>query len=51
VQLTIADHGSTGRSTRWSPAIGDFDAYKEYQRAVFERTEAYMLMDPRFTRS
>ena len=48
VQLTIADHGKNKTVGEMvAQRIGDYDAYKEYQRAVFERTEAHLAsMDP-----
>jgi len=48
VQLTIADHGKHKTVDEMvAQRIGDYDAFKEYQRAVFERTEAYLAsMDP-----
>jgi hypothetical protein len=48
VQLTIADHGKHKTVDEMvAQRIGDYDAYKEYQRAVFERTEEYLrTMDP-----
>jgi hypothetical protein len=48
VQLTIADHGKHKTVDEMvAQRIGDYDAYKAYQRAVFERTEEYLrTMDP-----
>ena len=46
VQLTIADHGKHKTVDEMvAQRIGDYDAYKEYQRAVFERTEAHLAHD------
>ncbi len=53
VRLTIADHGKHKTVDEMvAQRIGDYDAYKEYWRAVFERTEAHLrTMDPHdFTR-
>ncbi len=43
VQLTINDHGKH-RSVEEMVAqrIGDYEAFKDYQRQVFERTEAWL---------
>jgi hypothetical protein len=48
VQLTIADHGKHRTVEEMvAQRIGDYDAFKEYMRAVFDRTEAYLAaMDP-----
>jgi DinB superfamily len=48
VQLTIADHGKHRTVEEMvAQRIGDYDAFKEYQRTVFDRTEAYLeTMDP-----
>jgi hypothetical protein len=48
VQLTIADHGKHKTVDEMvAQRIGNYDAYKAYQRAVFDRTEAYLrTMDP-----
>lgn len=48
VQMTINDHGKERPvSDMIHQRIGDFEAFKEYQRAVFGRTEAYIeCMDP-----
>lgn len=53
VQMAIDDHGKHRTVDEMiHQRIGDFDAFCEYQRAVFERTEAYLAtMDPAdFTR-
>ena len=48
VQMAINDHGKERPvSDMIHQRIGDFEAFKEYQRAVFGRTEAYIEhMDP-----
>lgn len=48
VQMAINDHGKERPvSDMIHQRIGDFEAFKEYQRAVFNRTEAYIeCMDP-----
>jgi hypothetical protein len=48
LQLAIADHGKEKTVDEMvAQRIGNYDAYKDYQRAVFERTEAYIAsMDP-----
>jgi hypothetical protein len=48
VQMSIADHGKHRTVDEMVfQRIGDYDAFKEYQRAVFDRTEAYLAtMDP-----
>jgi hypothetical protein len=48
LQLTIADHGKEKTVEEMvAQRIGDYEAYKDYQRAVFERTEAHLRsMDP-----
>ena len=48
VQMAINDHGKERPvSDMIHQRIGDFEAFKEYQRAVFNRTEAYIEhMDP-----
>jgi hypothetical protein len=48
IQLTIADHGKHRTVEEMvAQRIGDYDAFKEYMRAVFSRTEAYLeTMDP-----
>src|SRR5215213_9085541 len=46
--LAIADHGKHRTVDEMvHQRIGDYDAFKEYQRAVFDRTEAHLAtMDP-----
>ncbi|MCY3862229.1 MAG: hypothetical protein OXG67_09745 [bacterium] len=48
VQMAINDHGKERPvSDMIHQRIGDFEAFKEYQRTVFNRTEAYIEhMDP-----
>ncbi|WP_419849103.1 hypothetical protein [Candidatus Poriferisocius sp.] len=48
VQMAINDHGKERPvSDMIHQRVGDFEAFKEYQRAVFSRTEAYIeCMDP-----
>ena len=48
VQLAINDHGKERTVDEMiHQRIGDFEAFKEYQRTVFDRTEAYLdAMDP-----
>ncbi len=48
VQLTIDDHGKHRTVEEMvHQRIGNYDAFKAYQRAVFERTEAYLVdLDP-----
>ncbi len=48
VRMAIDDHGKHRTVDEMiHQRIGDYDAFKEYQRAVFERTEAYLdTMDP-----
>lgn len=48
VQMAINDHGKERPvSDMIHQRIGDYEAFKEYQRAVFSRTEAYIEhMDP-----
>jgi hypothetical protein len=48
VQLTIADHGKHRTVEEMvAQRIGDYDAFVEYMRAVFDRTEAHLAaMDP-----
>ncbi len=48
VQMAIDDHGKHRTVDEMiHQRIGDYDAFKEYQRAVFERTEAHLVtMDP-----
>jgi hypothetical protein len=43
VQMAIDDHGKA-RSVdeMMEQRIGDYEAFKDYQRAVFERTESYL---------
>ncbi|MEX1218621.1 MAG: hypothetical protein WEA11_08900 [Acidimicrobiales bacterium] len=53
VQMAINDHGKERTVDEMvNQRIGDYDAFKEYQRSVFDRTEAYLsTMDPTdFTR-
>jgi hypothetical protein len=53
VGMAINDHGKHRSVAEMvHQRIGDFDAFKDYQRAVFSRTEAYLeIMDPAdFTR-
>ena len=53
VRMAINDHGKERTVAEMvHQRIGDFDAFKDYQRAVFDRTEAYLAtMDPAdFTR-
>jgi hypothetical protein len=53
VQMAINDHGKHRTVDEMiHQRIGDFDAFKEYQRAVFDRTEAHLeTIDPgEFTR-
>lgn len=53
VQMAINDHGKEETVENMEDQrIGDFEAFKEYQRTVFDRTEAYIeAMDPAdFTR-
>lgn len=53
VRMAIDDHGKHRTVDEMiNQRIGDFEAFKEYQRAVFDRTEAYLAqMDPAdFTR-
>jgi hypothetical protein len=43
VQMSIADHGKHRTVDEMVfQRIGDYDAFKENQRAVFDRTEAYL---------
>jgi hypothetical protein len=43
VQMAIDDHGKSRTVDEMvDQRIGDFEAFKEYQRAVFDRTEAYL---------
>ncbi len=48
VQMTVNDHGKHKTVDEMiHQRIGDYDAFKEYQRAVFDRTEAYLdAIDP-----
>jgi hypothetical protein len=48
VQMTIDDHGKERTVEEMvEQRIGDFEAFKAYQRTVFERTEAHLAsMDP-----
>jgi len=48
VQMAIDDHGKHRTVDEMiHQRIGDFEAFKEYQRRVFDRTEAYLEhMDP-----
>jgi hypothetical protein len=48
VQMAIDDHGKhRAVDDMVHQRIGDFEAFKEYQRAVFDRTEAYLdALDP-----
>ena len=53
VRMAINDHGKERTVAEMiHQRIGDYDAFKEYQRAVFDRTEAHIAaMDPHeFTR-
>jgi hypothetical protein len=53
VQMAINDHGKHRTVAEMvHQRIGDYDAFKEYQRTVFDRTEAYLAdIDPAdFTR-
>lgn len=53
VQMTVNDHGKHRTVDEMvHQRIGDFEAFKEYQRTVFDRTEAWLdTMDPAdFTR-
>ena len=53
VHMTVNDHGKHRTVDEMvHQRIGDYDAFCEYQRAVFDRTEAYLdAMDPAdFTR-
>ncbi len=43
VQMAIDDHGKERPvSDMIHQRVGDYDAFKEYQRAVFDRTEAWL---------
>jgi hypothetical protein len=48
VEMTINDHGKHRTVDEMiHQRIGNYDAFKEYQRAVFQRTEDYLAtMDP-----
>ena len=48
IQMTIADHGKHRTVDEMvAQRIGDYEAFKEYMRAVFGRTETYLeTMDP-----
>ena len=48
VQMAINDHGKERTVEEMvDQRIGDFEAFKDYQRAVFSRTEDYLAaMDP-----
>lgn len=48
VRMAIDDHGKERPvSDMVRQRIGDFEAFKEYQRAVFDRTEAWLAdLDP-----
>ena len=48
VQMAINDHGKERPvSDMIHQRIGDYDAFKEYQRTVFDRTESHLAtMDP-----
>jgi len=48
VQLTINDHGKHRRVEEMvAQRIGDYEAFKDYQRQVFDRTEAWLAqLDP-----
>jgi len=48
VQLTVDDHGKHRTVEEMvAQRIGDYEAFKEYQREVFDRTEAHLeAMDP-----
>jgi hypothetical protein len=53
VKMAVDDHGKERKVGEMAhQRIGDYQAFQEYQRAVFERTEAYLgSMDPTdFTR-
>ena len=53
VQMTVNDHGKHRTVDEMvHQRIGDYDAFQEYQRAVFDRTEAWLdAIDPAdFTR-
>ena len=48
VQMTINDHGKHKTVDEMiHQRMGDFEAFKEYMRTVFDRTEAYLAqLDP-----
>lgn len=48
VQMAIDDHGKARTVDEMvHQRIGDYEAFKEYQRAVFDRTEGYLAtLDP-----
>ncbi len=48
VRMSIDDHGKHRTVEEMvHQRVGDFDAFKQYQREVFDRTEAYLAtMDP-----
>ena len=48
VQMAINNHGKASTPAEMdAQRIGDFEAFKRYQREVFERTEAYLeTIDP-----
>ena len=48
VQMAIDDHGKEETvATMEDQRIGDYEAFQEYMRAVFDRTEAHIeAMDP-----
>jgi hypothetical protein len=48
VQMAVDDHGKERTVDEMtSQRIGDYDAFKSYQRAVFERTESQLArLDP-----
>jgi len=48
VKMDVNDHGKERSVDEMElQRIGDFEAFKEYQRAVFDRTEAYLdQLDP-----
>ena len=48
VHMTVNDHGKERTVEEMiTQRIGDYDAFKKYQRTVFERTEAHLdAMDP-----
>jgi len=53
VQMKVNDHGKERTVGEMEDQrIGDYEAFKEYQRSVFDRTEAHLeIMDPAdFTR-